>query len=261
MSSQAKRNVILLVVAVVVIVAGIILALQLNKDDGGEPVANHVENNGANNTNDASNGADNDGAANAANEEEPTPAVDADEPAPAEEPAPVEEPAEEPAAPVVEIDSLLGNASFEGADLPWVGRGGNAQVTITNEEAYSGTYSLKTSGRTLTWEGPMVDVTSLLEKGKTYYVATYLKYNGVADSQVFNLQFETQSEAGTEYPGVASVEVKNGEWTLLEGEYTIPDNVTQYSLYVEVPWKADEEVTETDRVDFYIDDVIIREVN
>jgi len=41
-------------------------------------------------------------------------------------------------------------------------------VELTTEEAYSGRYSLKVSGRTSTWNGPMVDKTDVLTLGESY---------------------------------------------------------------------------------------------
>lgn len=252
------------------------------KDEGAkdEGASNSSGNNAGNNNNQSSsnNNAKSDDVKEEEKKEEPAPAQQEpeqkeepaqqqepekkDEPAPAQqEPEKKDEPAPQAPAASVQIDSLLPNPSFEDpSNLIWVSRGG-PKVEITSEEAHSGSYSLKTSGRTKTWEGPIVHVTDILEKGKTYYVSIYLKYNGPSDAQTFNLQFETDSAAGVQYPTVKSQEVKRGEWTLIEGEYTIPEDLTRYSIYVEVPWKADDQITESDIVDFYIDDIVVKLVN
>jgi len=158
--------------------------------------------------------------------------------------------------------SLLPNPGFEQADrLDWMPRGGE-KLIVTDAEAYSGRYSLLTTGRTTTWQGPSIDLTGLLEKGKRYYISVQVKYTDGPATKTFNLQFENHIAGTVSYPNVAATTVRKNVWTTLEGEYTIPDNddLTQYKLYVEVAWKPDNEVTPDDTIDFYIDHVIISEV-
>lgn len=156
---------------------------------------------------------------------------------------------------------LLTNGDFENVnDNSWFGRGG-AKVSYTTEEFHGGSHSLKVTGRTKTWEGPIIDMTSTLVKGKTYHIAVWLKYNAGPESYRFNLQFENTISGQGSYPGVGSTVATKGQWTLLEGDYKIPNdpNLTKYSMYIEVPWKADDKVTADDTMDFYIDDAVITE--
>lgn len=259
MSTQMKRNVIIGVIAIVVIVVAVVLILTLN-NDGSDPVASGNNQNEVQNQDSNNNSADNSSSNNSSNDAGPANSPQNNEPEPAPEPEPEPAADPEPADQPVQIDSLLDNPSFEEAGHAWVSRGSPA-VEITTEEAHTGSHSLKTSGRTKTWEGPIIHVTDVLEEGKTYYVSVYLLYKGPSESQTFNLQFETDGPDGVGYPNVGSAEAKAGEWTLIEGEYTIPEGLSRYSIYIEVPWKPDEEITESDIVDFYIDDVVVREVN
>ncbi|NLK75100.1 MAG: hypothetical protein GX288_07420 [Clostridiales bacterium] len=160
------------------------------------------------------------------------------------------------------LQSLLENPGFEREDqLNWTGRGGE-NVALSGDEAYSGTYSLKTTGRTKTWEGPAIDLTNVLEKGKRYYFSLQLNYTDGPASKQFNLQFENHIGGEVTYPNLAQATIYKGQWGVLEGEYEIPDNeeLTQYRLYIEVPWKPDDDVTDEDIIDFYIDHIIVTEV-
>jgi endo-1,4-beta-xylanase len=157
--------------------------------------------------------------------------------------------------------NLLTNGDFENVnDANWLGRGG-AKVTYTTDEFHGGSHSLKVTGRTKTWEGPMINLTSTLVKGKTYHIAIWLKYNNGLASQGFNLMLENSISGQASYTTIVSSGATRGQWSLIEGDYKIPDdpNLTKYSMYIEVPWKSDDKVTSEDTMDFYIDDAVITE--
>lgn len=158
--------------------------------------------------------------------------------------------------------SILPNPSFEEeGQLQWTARGGE-KLQLTDAEAYSGKYSLLTSERTTTWQGPSINLTNLLQKGKRYFFSVKVKYTDGPASNSFNLQFETHIAGNVSYPTIARASVKKNVWTTIEGEYVIPDdeNLTEYKLYVELSWKPDNELTPDDAIDFYIDHVVIYEV-
>jgi endo-1,4-beta-xylanase len=157
--------------------------------------------------------------------------------------------------------NILKTGDFEelGA-LGWYGRG-NAQLSLDTEEYHGGAHSLKVTRRTRTWAGPMINLTEVLEKGKTYNISAWVKYNEGPDYSTFNIQFETFTSGNAEYINLGRSTANKGEWTLLEGDYTIPNdpNLSELSLYIEGVWKADHELTPYDTMDFYIDDVVIIE--
>jgi endo-1,4-beta-xylanase len=159
------------------------------------------------------------------------------------------------------VQNLLTNGGFENVnDGEWFGRGG-AKVSYTTDEFHGGSHSLKVTGRTKTWEGPMNNLTATLVKGKTYHIALWLKYNDGPASKAFNLMFQNIISGQARYSLVVSSGVTKGQWTLIEADYKIPDdtNLTEYSMYIEVPWKSDAQVTSEDTMDFFIDDVVITE--
>lgn len=149
--------------------------------------------------------------------------------------------------------------SFETGLDGWGARG-SAAVSQDSSNYQDGSNSLKISGRTKTWEGPIKDLTNILTKGQSYHFSAYVMYNDErgADSQAFNLQFENVTTgASASYQTAGSATAKKGEWTKIEGNYTIPADSDQYSLYIELPYKSDDKVTDSDKIDFYLDNLVI----
>ena len=135
-------------------------------------------------------------------------------------------------------------------------------VEVVGEEAYEGNGSLKISNRTETFDGPIINMTDYLESGETYKFSTWVKYNEGPNKKIFKLQFANEfTDKDAQYETIAEKSVKKGEWTLIEGEYTIPnsENLNSYSFYMETPYKetadSDPESTDYDLIDFYIDEV------
>jgi len=84
---------------------------------------------------------------------------------------------------------------FETGLNGWGPRGPET-VELTTEEAYSGRYSLKVSGRTSTWNGPMVDKTDVLTLGESYKLSVYVKFVGdsYSNEQRFSCSFNITTE-------------------------------------------------------------------
>jgi endo-1,4-beta-xylanase len=145
----------------------------------------------------------------------------------------------------------------DGTVQNWTKRGGEIIAAVT-EEKHGGNYSLKTTGRTATWNGPAFDVTNLLTQGKTYHFALWLLYKDGAASQAFTLNMQKTVEGSSNsYTPVSSATLQKSQWTLLEGDYSVPvdSTMTGLLLYVETKYKADADITPNDIIDFYIDDI------
>lgn len=147
----------------------------------------------------------------------------------------------------------------EGLDS-WAARG-DAAVSQDSSQKQEGNSSLKISGRTKTWEGPIKDLTSVLEKGESYHFSAYVMYNDEngLDSQQFNLQTEIKTGDSAEYKTIGSGVAKKGEWTKIEGDYTVPSGATGFSIYVELPYKDDATTTipASDKINYYLDNVVV----
>ncbi|OPZ94245.1 MAG: Endo-1,4-beta-xylanase Y precursor [Firmicutes bacterium ADurb.Bin419] len=150
---------------------------------------------------------------------------------------------------------LAGNLisdDFETGISGW-GPRGDETVELSTEQAHSGTYSLKVSNRTSTWNGAMVDKSETLTLGESYTLSVYLKYVGdsYASSQRFSLQLQYNNGEDV-YRNIKTIAVNKGTWTLLEGQLTVPLDAKDVKVYVETEWKSSPSAQ--DLLDFYLDD-------
>lgn len=144
--------------------------------------------------------------------------------------------------------NLVTNGNFENGDTSgWTGFGG-AAISAVKEEAHSGSYSLKTSGRTADWMGPSYNLTGKIVPGKKYSVDFWVKYNSGNDTEQFKATIKATLITGSAmYIGVNDpVKVNKGQWTEIKGNFTVPEgDYSSISIYVETPGSI---------IDFYIDD-------
>lgn len=135
---------------------------------------------------------------------------------------------------------------FESGFGGWAARG-DAAIEISDTAANSGDNSLYITGRTKAWNGAACAKIKELRNGKTYYISGYVMQDEGNDSEQINLQVLYKDADGTEqYKSVASVQAKKGEWTKVGGNYTIPADASNITVYFETP---------SNLINFYIDDV------
>lgn len=166
-----------------------------------------------------------------------------------------------PAAPEVD-ESLLGvelltNAGFEDGATGWQVNG-TAQLQAT-EDAYSGDRALLVSGRVNTGSGPLQDVTAQVQAGITYDVSAMVRYDNPA-SPATKQFFITTHNGGSSYTNRATATARRGEWTRIEGSFTVPAGQPPATmrLFVETPWVDDATVQadpDAHVMDFLVDDV------
>ncbi|MBE6063769.1 MAG: hypothetical protein E7207_09530 [Clostridium butyricum] len=149
--------------------------------------------------------------------------------------------------------------SFENDLAEWKARSGN--VAIDSLKYKDGSKSLKITDRQETWHGPIIDFTDILEKGQAYHFSAYVMYDDEKglDNQTFNLQFENVVNGSFKYVTIGSVTAQKGKWTKIEGDYRIPktDVVSKYSMDIELAYKPKAKTEDSDKIDFYIDDVSV----
>lgn len=130
----------------------------------------------------------------------------------------------------------------------WVARG-PVTLVATNETAASGNFSLRTTGRTASWQGPAINVLGKLHKGSQYAIGVRVRL--LPGETAVNMRVSLQAE----YNGVTSFHtvigntmVTDGAWAELATMYTFGLDATSLQLYVE---------TASGSASFYIDDFII----
>ena len=144
-----------------------------------------------------------------------------------------------------ESDYIL-HSTFEEGTEKWSGRG-SASVKVVSGKSRSGENSLSASGRESSWNGASVSLGSAFKSGQDYSFSAYVMTEA-EDSVTFYLTLQYSDGSKTNYPKIAEVTAKKGEWAHLENKsFTIPAGASDIQLYVE---------TEESKCDFYLDEVV-----
>lgn len=132
----------------------------------------------------------------------------------------------------------------------FAGRGGNEQLTVTNEANHTpnGSYSLKVEGRTQSWNGPSLHVEKNVDKGYEYKITAWVKLISPDSSQ---LQLSTQIDQGSSanYVILSGKTIsKSDGWVQLQGTYRY-NNVSSENLTIYI------DSSNNATASFYVDDV------
>ena len=145
---------------------------------------------------------------------------------------------------------------FESGFGDWIQRG-NARIIRSNEQQCTGEYSILSTNREKSWNGPTVSIDGV-ERGVEYtYEASVLYTEKKADdSHLFMLQVQYSYNGSEVYDLIGSAEVQKNVWTKIKGTLVIPEGAANVMLYVQTDNVEDGATpTLTDLVSFYIDDV------
>ena len=139
--------------------------------------------------------------------------------------------------------------SFEDGSLQgWYPRG-SMQLTNTTEAARTGDHSLKVTGRTQSWQGPGLDLRTVLQPSTEYQISGWVRLVDGQPSSPVNFTLENVPNSGNQYPWVGNATVTSTAWSQLQGTFTtgaVP--YTTLQLYVE---------SSNATLEFYLDDVTI----
>jgi endo-1,4-beta-xylanase len=143
----------------------------------------------------------------------------------------------------------------DGTTQSW-GPRGSAIVASTTEAARTGARSLKTSGRTANWNGPSLDVRTLLEKGATYMISGYVRLvaGQLPTTLIFTVQ-RTPAGGSTAFDRVVASPtdgVTDAGWVQLQGQYAYSTDVSELLLYLESSSPTSE---------YYLDDFTITQLS
>ena len=135
-------------------------------------------------------------------------------------------------------------AGFENGTEGFAGRGA---AVVSNTESGRTGKALSVTGRTNTWNGASIDVSSKAAKGAEYSFSAWVKHDEGA-AKAIKLSAELKAGEDTSYPAIAEVSCESGTWTKIEGTYTVPDKFTSLNFYFEGP---------DGTYDFLVDDLVI----
>jgi len=151
--------------------------------------------------------------------------------------------------------NIISNSDFELGTSGWSGTRG-ANISIDSNDSITGDNCLYISKRKETGAGPIQEVTGKMKKGETYDISFYVKYETGPEVKNFNATMEMPN---FKYQVLITGEAKKGEWSKVQGKYTITDDLSQYSfvnIFIETPWKAVQDPGE-DLMDFKVDNIQI----
>ena len=132
----------------------------------------------------------------------------------------------------------------------WKSRTGGETVAVTNADAHGGSFSLLTSNRTATFQGPAFDVTNVMFNGSQYVVSLWAKLApGQPDTQLrVSLDRKLGTATETFHQVVGNTTVTANAWVRLQATYNQALANSSLTLYVE---------SASGTPSFYIDDFSI----
>lgn len=132
------------------------------------------------------------------------------------------------------------------ANQGWGPRGSIA-VATTNADAHSGVYSLLTTGRTSSWNGPSINVANKLCNGSRYTVVVWVKMAPSQPDTQLRVSIQRSFAGTTNYNTiVGNTTVTSGAWVRLKATFDFVWNYDSVSMYVES--------NNNPTASFYIDD-------
>lgn len=151
---------------------------------------------------------------------------------------------------------------FENGNELWSPRGDNRLVR-TDEYAHTGSHSIYVMNRNKTWNGPTVNVNDV-KRGVSYFYSAYIMYTGdeYDDKHGFRMELQYNLNGETVYNLITAKDIKKDQWTRITGTYTLPDNASDVSFYLQTRnLQEGENLTDTDLASFYTDTVTICETS
>lgn len=159
----------------------------------------------------------------------------------------------------------LWQSDFEsGTIADWKVRGTTEHLQLVKGGHNSGS-SLAITGRSATWQGAQHPIAASVTAGGIYHISAWLKYDQGPATRAFNLSVElgySDAKMPHQYRNLVSVNFTRGTWAQFEAEFTAPNDpgLNQVDIYFESPWKADDQATVDDKLDFQIDDISVSSV-
>ena len=148
-----------------------------------------------------------------------------------------------------EPEELFADGFEDGKACGWASHGGAATVSLSTEQAHSGSASMFITNREQDWQGAECSKVGYFYAGETYTCSIWFYYDDEdgAAQQNFQLGYKYVQNGQTQYSSVGSCNAKKGTWTEMKSEVTFPAGVTGITLYTQC--------SDTD-LPYYIDDCI-----
>ncbi|WP_312029646.1 carbohydrate-binding protein [Paenibacillus sedimenti] len=148
------------------------------------------------------------------------------------------------------INNLITNPGLETGNTTGWAVNGAGSLAVSTTQKHSGAYSLLSTGRTATWNGPIQNITSKVQSGNTYTCSGWVRLDNAASDSII-MTIKKVDSSGTSYTNVATGTGSNSSWAQLSGNYTlnVTGTLTELGIYFEGLNSG---------TNFYIDDVSVQ---
>jgi len=140
----------------------------------------------------------------------------------------------------------------DGTTQGWEPRGENEELTVTDEDAQNGNYSLLVENRQASSDAAILEFLDKMHPGNEYNISLWVKLAPGEKATSLQLSAAEKVNGETSYypPVIEPTIVTSDDWVLLEGTYNVPTAIEELSFYVEEEYDEDQ----TTGVSYYIDD-------
>ena len=154
-----------------------------------------------------------------------------------------------PAALAADTPVTVVSSTFEDDTLQgWTSRGGET-TAVSSAVAHGGARSLLVSGRTQSWEGPVLALLDDVEKGVRYSLSVWVRLAGGEEPARLRMSVERHTDGVTSYEGVVGDTLVTADgWVNLTGGYTLASDADFLTTYVESSSPA---------ASFHLDDFVL----
>lgn len=141
---------------------------------------------------------------------------------------------------------------FEGGTGNWSNNGAGS-ITVVQDEYKNGSNSLKVTNRKALSDGPVLDVSTLMNGKKVIHAKAFIKQLGINSQTARRFNITIKCNAG--YYVVVSKSILPNQWTEMSGGVVLPDyaDISNAKIIIETSWVA-EPTAEADFMDYYVDD-------
>jgi len=138
------------------------------------------------------------------------------------------------------------NPGFEDDTDHWTSWEGS--IAASSEQARTGDYSVRSYDRTADHAGPVQSLLDRLEPGGAYSVSVWARLRNDSGPHTIKTTMRRSDGSGIHYDRIATAEVTDSAWTLLEGTWIFEAKlpIESLSFYVEGP---------PPEVEYFVDDV------
>ena len=148
-----------------------------------------------------------------------------------------------------DIEPKRWTTSFESGTPYFEGHGGPEKITVTDEAANNGKYSLLVTNRRQSWHGAALRIERIIEPYYEYEISVWVLPKN-PDTSRFILSTQIIYFDGSAGARLVEKDVSSSDgWTKLTGTYVFPGRTSLMKIYIE---------NDNPTAEFYIDDVSIK---